>query len=147
MSDEPIDVSTLPISPIRTVGGFHLLSGVVGLSTNKTLVAGGLEAELNQSFKLIQSLLRQHHSELSAICKTVVYIARRRRDDFEVLNKVYREIFGKNAELPVRTTVWVESLPLNARVEIEVIALANPHKHGAAEEHPKHAHEGRRGRR
>lgn len=148
--DEPIDVSKLPISPIRTVGGLHFLGGVVGLATNTTLVEGGVKAELHRIFELIKALLHQQHGQLRHICKMVVYFAegpRLKKDDFALLNKVCHEIFGKEAEFPARTTVWVASLPLDANVEIEAIAVANPNKHDATEEHPKHAHEGRRGRR
>lgn len=42
-------------------------------------------------------------------------------DDFKVMNEVYQQYFADN--YPARSTVQVAKLPLDAQVEIEVIAV------------------------
>ena len=44
-------------------------------------------------------------------------------DDFATVNAVYAEVFGDHK--PARSTVAVKTLPKNALVEIEAIALAD----------------------
>ncbi|MDO8466802.1 MAG: RidA family protein [bacterium] len=135
---EPFDVRTLPISAIVTVGKRHYFSGQLGLLEGK-LVKGGIQAELKQIFLNIETLLKHHEAKMSAIFKTTVYLTD--MNDFVVMNEAFREAFRDSPEWPTRTTVGVASLPLGAKVEIEVIAIAKPHEPSAAKLREKQAHD------
>ena len=44
-------------------------------------------------------------------------------NDFKVMNKIYTDFFKDTK--PARSTIEVSGLPLNAKVEIEAIAVKN----------------------
>jgi reactive intermediate/imine deaminase len=68
----------------------------------------------------IKRLLEQVGSGMDRVVKCTVFLAD--IADFRAMNEVYRTFFP--AEPPARSTVAVASLVLNARVEIECMALA-----------------------
>ena len=57
---------------------------------------------------------------MSRVVKTTVFLAD--MNEFQRMNAVYAEFFPANP--PARSTVQVARLPKDARLEIEVIALA-----------------------
>ena len=59
-------------------------------------------------------------SDLSKAVKTTVFLAD--MNDFQAMNAVYATYFPEPT--PARSTVQVARLPRDARVEIEVVALA-----------------------
>jgi len=66
----------------------------------------------------IQNILQAADMELSDVVKTTCFLAS--MDDFGAFNEVYGKFFTHK---PARSTVAVKTLPKNALVEIEVIAL------------------------
>jgi len=56
---------------------------------------------------------------MSQVVKTTIFIAS--MDDFGVINEIYEEAFGSHK--PARATVAVKTLPKNALVEIDAVAL------------------------
>ncbi len=59
--------------------------------------------------------------EANNIVKTTVFV--KDLNDFPVVNKVYGEFFeSHNASYPARSCVEVARLPMDAKVEIEVMA-------------------------
>ena len=54
--------------------------------------------------------------------KTTIFL--KNMDDFAKVNEVYGESFEKDP--PARSTVAVAGLPMNALVEIEVVAMRRP---------------------
>ncbi|KAG5887849.1 hypothetical protein JTB14_005615 [Gonioctena quinquepunctata] len=95
------------------------LSGVLGMNkdTNK-LVEGGAAAEANQSLKNIGHILEAAGSSYANVLKSTIML--RNIDDFSTVNEVYKQYFKR--DFPARSTFQVGKLPINAAVEIEVIA-------------------------
>jgi 2-iminobutanoate/2-iminopropanoate deaminase len=56
---------------------------------------------------------------MQSVIKTTIFLAS--MDDFATVNEIYAEAFGSHK--PVRSTVAVKTLPKNALVEIDAVAL------------------------
>lgn len=100
-------------------GELIFLSGQTPLdpATGK-LLEGGIEAQTEQSFKNLFAVLEAAGLTPDAVVKVNVYLTD--MADFSAMNTVYARQF--NPPYPARTTIGVASLPLGARVEIELIA-------------------------
>ena len=109
-----------PYVQANKVGELIFCSGQLGINpeTGK-LVDGGVLEEAKQVFKNIQAILEEAGSSMNHVVKTLVLL----KDiaDFAEVNKVYAEQF--NDVLPARSAFQVADLPLNANIEIEVIAV------------------------
>ena len=106
-----------PYSPILQAGEWFITSGQIGLHDGQ-LVSGGLEAELNQIFQNLKSLLAGEGLTLQNIVKTTIFLVD--IDDYQLMNTVYMQEFGSHR--PTRSAVAVTALPLGAVVEIEAWA-------------------------
>lgn len=84
------------------------------------LVAGGIAEQTQQAFNNLQTVLAAAGLTLDHVIKVNVYLTR--MADFAGMNQIYQTRFS--APYPARTTVAVAELPLNALVEIELIAEA-----------------------
>jgi 2-iminobutanoate/2-iminopropanoate deaminase len=114
-----VEASSLPFSQIVEANGFVFLAGQVGNSPGESgAVPGGIAAETRQMLNNVGRLLQAVGLDYGDVVKSTVYL----RDfaDFEAMNEVYREYFGK--EPPTRATVGVTALARDFRVEIEIIA-------------------------
>ena len=106
-----------PYSPMLQSGEWFITSGQIGLHDGQ-LVSGGLEAELNQIFQNLKSLLAGEGLTLQNIVKTTVFLVD--IDDYQLMNTIYMQEFGSHR--PSRSAVAVTALPLGAVVEIEAWA-------------------------
>ena len=106
-----------PYSPILQAGEWFITSGQIGLHDGQ-LVSGGLEAELNQIFQNLKSLLAGEGLTLQNIVKTTVFLVD--IDDYQLMNTIYMQEFSSHR--PTRSAVAVTALPLGAVVEIEAWA-------------------------
>ncbi len=104
----------------NVVNDMIFCSGQLGINpiTSK-IVEGGVVEETKQIFKNISAILNAGGSNMDCIVKTTIYI--KNISDFKLVNEIYSKQF--NNGLPARSTVGVSSLPLDANIEIEVIAL------------------------
>lgn len=102
------------------MGELIFCSGQLGINpeTGK-LVEGGVLEEAKQVFKNIQAVLEEAGSSMNHVVKTLVLL--KDISDFVEVNKIYAEQF--NDVLPARSAFQVADLPLNANIEIEVIAV------------------------
>lgn len=109
-----------PYVQANKVGELIFCSGQLGITpeTGK-LVEGGVLEEAKQVFKNIQAVLEEAGSSMNHVVKTLVLL--KDISDFVEVNKIYAEQF--NDVLPVRSAFQVADLPLNANIEIEVIAV------------------------
>ena len=100
-------------------GNLFYLSGqaAVDPSTGK-LVPGDVSAQTAQCFQNLFTVLAAAGLGPQDVIKANVYLVD--MNDFAAMNAIYAQQFEK--PYPARTTVGVASLPLNARVEIELIA-------------------------
>jgi reactive intermediate/imine deaminase len=67
------------------------------------------------------AVLKSEGLSLTDILKTTIFLTD--LGNFQIVNEIYGSYF--NNQLPARSTVQVSHLPKGAKVEIEVIAVAN----------------------
>ena len=82
------------------------------------LVSGGVEAQTRQVIKNITAVLEGAGLTLAHVVKSGLFI--KDMNQFAAINAVYAEHFPK--PYPARTTVEVARLPMDALVELEVVA-------------------------
>ena len=82
------------------------------------LVQGGIGAQTEQCFKNLFAVLAAGGLNPDDVVKVNVFLVD--MADFADMNAVYSRQF--NQPFPARTTIGVAALPMNARVEIEMIA-------------------------
>jgi len=109
-----------PYSQAIIANGFVYTAGQVALDpATMTLVPGDVKAQTERVFLNLQAILEAAGSALPKVVKTTVFLAS--MDDFAAMNEVYAAHFG--AHRPARSTVAVKTLPKNALVEIDCVAL------------------------
>jgi len=94
-------------------------SGQIALTPEGTFVEGGIEAQTKQVLENLDAVLKAGGATAEQIVKTTIFLAN--MDDFAAVNALYGTFFGDHK--PARSTVAVKTLPKNALVEIEAIAL------------------------
>ena len=112
-----------PYSQAIAVNGMVYTSGQISLNTKGEMVGNDVETQTHQVMKNLQHVLQSAGSEYNDVIKSTIYLAD--MDDFLKVNKIYAEYFG--AHKPARSTVAVKTLPKNALVEIDCIALCEAH--------------------
>ena len=78
-----------------------------------------IKEQTRQVMDNIKSILEMAGMHFTNVIKTTIFIMN--MDDFSKINEVYGSYFS--ADFPARETVEVARLPLNASVEISVIAV------------------------
>jgi 2-iminobutanoate/2-iminopropanoate deaminase len=99
--------------------GLIFLSGQTPLdSKTGKLAEGGIKEQTEQVFKNLAGVLEAAGLTFDNVLKTNVFLVD--MGDFAAMNEVYKTQFTE--PYPARSTIGVSALPLNARVEIELIA-------------------------
>ena len=110
-----------PYSQAVVVGGLVYASGQIPLDPRTgEFVAGEISEQTEQVLKNISAVLKAAGSSLDHVIKATVFLAD--MNDFAAMNEVYGRFF--QSEPPARSTIQAARLPRDARVEIDVIALA-----------------------
>ena len=110
-----------PYSQAVRAGGFVFASGQIPLDPKTgQFVEGGVREQTEQVMRNLGAVLEAAGTGLDRVVKTTVFLAD--MDDFAAMNEVYGRYFAENP--PARATVQAARLPRDARVEIEVVALA-----------------------
>lgn len=111
-----------PYSQAIVAGGFVFASGQIPLvpDTGK-LIDGDIAAQTHQVMKNLRAVIEASGSDLSRVVKTTIFLAD--MADFKVVNEAYASYFAGMTP-PARATVQVAALPLDARVEIDAVALS-----------------------
>jgi len=109
-----------PYSQAVKAGNLLFTSGQVSLdpATSK-LVEGDFDAHARRVFENLKVVLATGGAEFSNVVKATVFL--KNFGDFQKLNAVYSEYFGNHK--PARTTVEVSKLPLDAPLEIDLVAV------------------------
>jgi reactive intermediate/imine deaminase len=116
----PGSLEGLPFSSAVRADDLLFLSGQVGVAPNTSdLVAGGITAETRQALQNIERVLEFVGSSLDDVVKCTVFLAD--IAEYGAMNDVYASVFSNDP--PARSTLAASGLALNARVEIECIAL------------------------
>jgi 2-iminobutanoate/2-iminopropanoate deaminase len=110
-----------PYSQAVLAGGFVFASGQIPTDPETgQFVEGGIAEQTEQVLRNVSNLLKAAGTSLARVVKTTVFLAD--MNDFAAMNETYARFFG--TEPPARSTVQAARLPRDARVEIEVVALA-----------------------
>jgi 2-iminobutanoate/2-iminopropanoate deaminase len=82
-------------------------------------VKGGVEGEIKQVLKNMETILIAAGMEKGNVVKTTIFL--KDLNDFAIVNDLYGAFFGDHK--PARSTIEVSQLPKGGLVEIEAIAL------------------------
>ena len=110
-----------PYSPFVRAGDLVVTSGQLGLDHSDgppALVDGGTAAQLAQALRNGATVLAQAGARPDQVVKATVFLVD--MADFAACNEVWTEFFKDHR--PARTDIGVASLPLGARVEVELWA-------------------------
>jgi 2-iminobutanoate/2-iminopropanoate deaminase len=108
-----------PYSHAVEANGFLYLSGQTPMdSTTGQLAAGTIADQTAQCFKNLFAVLETAGLTSDDVIKVQVYLTD--MNDFQAMNEIYAKQFSK--PYPARTTIGCASLPLNAKIEIGMIA-------------------------
>lgn len=109
-----------PYSHAVAAGHLLFLSGQGAVSPSDGKVRNEtFEQEVRQTLQNIRAILEDAGSGLEYVVKTTVYLSD--MNNFSEMNRIYKEYFPSDP--PARTTIQVARLPLDFRIEIDVIAL------------------------
>ena len=114
-----------PYSQAVEVNGLIYTSGQIALNDKGEMVADDVENQTHQVMKNLFYVLEAAGSHFNDVIKTTIFLAD--MNDFDKVNKIYAHYFGTHK--PVRSTVAVKTLPKNALVEIDCIAVAGTEYH------------------
>jgi 2-iminobutanoate/2-iminopropanoate deaminase len=108
-----------PYSPAIVFGDLVFVSGMGSVDpATGNVVSGDTVQQLEVTANNIRTILEAAGSGMDKILKVTVYLAD--MNDFQRMNEAYRTYFGP--VLPARTTIQAGRLPLDLKIEIEVIA-------------------------
>lgn len=109
-----------PYSQATMVGNVIYTAGQVALDpATMQMVGKDVAEQTDRVLKNLAAVLEAAGSSLAHVVKTTVFLAD--MADFAAMNEVYARHFGEHR--PARSTVAVRTLPKDARVEIDAIAL------------------------
>ena len=109
-----------PYSQAVQAGNMLFASGQLGLDpATGQFPEGGVKEQTAQAFKNVKAILTEAGLTMDNVVKTTVFLAD--MGDFAAMNEVYAAQF--EGTFPARPAVAVKTLPKNALVEVEVIAV------------------------
>ncbi len=105
-----------PYSHSVIVNSTVFLSGQLGVKKDAD---NSFEQQFRRAASNVEKILAHSNSSMKSVVRVVVYM--KKKEDFELMNKMFKEVFS--VATPARTTV-VCSLPNDeALVELEVTAV------------------------
>jgi 2-iminobutanoate/2-iminopropanoate deaminase len=108
-----------PYSQAMRSGDLVFTAGQIALDpSNGKIVGGDVRAQTRQVLRNLAAVLEAAGCTWSDVLKTTIFL--RDMADFAAVNEEYALVVGDAP--PARSTVAVAGLPLDARVEIDVIA-------------------------
>ena len=113
-----------PYSQAVVLNNMVYTSGQIALLPNgddKIILNGTVEEQAKQVLENLQAVLKASGSDLNRVIKTTIFLAD--MNDFASINKIYSDYFGDHK--PARSTVAVKTLPKNALIEIDAVAILN----------------------
>jgi len=109
-----------PYSQAIEANGFIYTSGQIALKADGSMETRDVEHQTHQVMKNLFYVLEAAGAHFNDVIKTTIYLSD--MDDFNTVNNVYAHYFGTHK--PARSTIAVKTLPKNALVEIECIAIS-----------------------
>jgi 2-iminobutanoate/2-iminopropanoate deaminase len=113
-----------PYSHAVKAGGLVFVSGSIGVVPATGEFAGAdVATQADQVLKNMRAILEAAGCTMGDVVKTTILLAD--MADFATVNAVYQKHFeGLGSGFPARATFAVKTLPKNALVEIEAVAVA-----------------------
>lgn len=108
-----------PYSQAMIANGMVFTSGQIALKPSGEMVNGDVKEQCAQVLANLKAVLEAAGSSLDKVIKTTIFLDD--MNDFSAVNELYAAAFGDHK--PARSTVAVKTLPKNALVEIDAIAL------------------------
>ncbi len=109
-----------PYSQAIEANGFIFASGQLPIDpATGTFAEGGIKEQTRQSLTNAQNILKAAGIDLNHVVKTTVFLSD--MANFGAMNEVYSEFFKE--PFPARSAVAVKTLPKEALVEVECIAV------------------------
>ena len=108
-----------PYSQAVSVNGMVYTSGQIALTPEGEMLENDVVVQTKQVLKNLTAVLEAAGSSLQHVVKTTIFLDS--MDDFAAVNEIYAEAFGDHK--PARSTVAVKTLPKNALVEIDAVAV------------------------
>jgi 2-iminobutanoate/2-iminopropanoate deaminase len=109
-----------PYSPAVLAGNVLYTSGQVAKdATTGKMIQHDIKAETKKVMENLLAILQEAGMDFSHVVKTTIYCTD--LNNFSAINETYGSFFTAN--FPARETVQVSRLPLNANVEISVVAI------------------------
>lgn len=109
-----------PYSQGIDIGNLVFTSGQLPLNpANGQLVSSGIADATKQALENVRAILQQAGTDLDKVVKATVYL--KDLGDFAAMNEVYAQYFA--GDCPARSCFQVAKLPMDAQLEIEVIAV------------------------
>ena len=108
-----------PYSQAVEANGMIYTSGQIGLTPEGIFAAEDVAGQMHQVMKNLTAVLDAGGVTLNEVIKTTIFLAD--MNDFAIVNDIYASYFGTHR--PVRSTVAVKTLPANALVEIDCVAI------------------------
>ena len=110
-----------PYSQAVVANGMVYTSGQIALTPQGIMLENNVVIQTKQVLQNLQAVLEAAGSSMDKVVKTTIFIDS--MEDFSTINEIYEEAFGSHK--PARATVAVKTLPKNALVEIDAVALVN----------------------
>lgn len=107
-----------PYSQGVIVGDLIYTSGQLPLNPETKVLETEIKAATKQSLENCKAILENAGASIDKVFKTTVFV--KDLNDFAAVNEVYGTYFNENP--PARSCVQVAKLPMDAPIEIEVIA-------------------------
>jgi 2-iminobutanoate/2-iminopropanoate deaminase len=108
-----------PYSQAIRSGSLVFTAGQLGIDPGTGELRDGVRAQTEQAMRNLMAVLDASGVAEKNVVKTVIYLAD--MSDFDAVNEVYSSFLTE--PYPARSVVSVRSLPKDARVEIEMIAV------------------------
>jgi 2-iminobutanoate/2-iminopropanoate deaminase len=120
-SGDGIPPGDWPFSAAVVAGNLCFISGQPALDPETgTYTPGTVEEEFRQAFANVRNIARAAGFDLDELVS--VHVALADIDDYQAVNRVYREAFAGVTNLPARLTYQAGALPLGCKVEVQAIA-------------------------
>ncbi len=108
-----------PYSQAIKIGNMVFTSGQIALNAKGEFLDKDIKIQAKQVLENLSEVLKEAGSSMQKVIKTTIFLSN--MDDFAAVNEIYAKAFGDHK--PARSTVTVKTLPKNALIEIEAIAL------------------------
>ncbi len=108
-----------PYSQAVVQGDMLFVSGQLPLDPVTKKMADDAAGQAKQSMKNIETIVTEAGFTMSQVVRCGIFVTD--LADFVAINEVYATFF--QGEYPARATVQVAALPLDARVEIDAVAI------------------------